>query len=288
MFLFRAIPIRVLVLLVAVFCMGIGVGRFLLPQTALEVSPSPPFPSAIEPAITMTLPDGTRVEAPAGTPIYRKQTHTGGWGTFASEGSSKSPGISTSAEGVVGSFEGNAGTPPLPVPEGTLFPAGDGGSGGATSWKAGPTQNMLLIVFGAIVFLCGPAGFIFGKKIGIGLSLTEAGLVSAGGAVLIAMGLYPGFAPVLLIGGGGLAAVWAGVNVWKSARAAKAVSARDAIDEAAGLIVRVVDETDTGKTDTDGNPTSAGGVIKAEVRKRSKGDADLEKTIDGVIARYGL
>lgn len=139
---------------------------------------------------------------------------------------------------------------------------------GGTGW--------LLVGLGAIVFLCGPVGFIFGKKIGVGLSATEAGIISLAGVGLIGMGMYPDLAPMLVIGLAGLAAAYGVFYVLKSQRVGK-VSARAL---AAARLVKAIDDADTG----DG---SAGDVVKKAVSASVGKGTELEKIIDGIIAEAG-
>jgi hypothetical protein len=154
------------------------------------------------------------------------------------------------------------------------------GGGGFDLKAMGGGGAGLLVILGAIVFIAGPAGMVFGRKIGIGLSATEAGLISAAGAGMIGIGLYPDIAAVLLIGIAGIGAAYAVLHLWKSYKVGAVADKARRTSLAAARLVKAIDDADTG----DG---SAGDVVKKAVAASVGSGTELEAIIDSIIAEAG-
>lgn len=265
--------------LAAAIGMGFVAGRFsnrsgtatptenaVYAEEATTIVPPKPRNRAVVPGVGEFESDG---------PIVIDSTEAGDGATFASSGEARSPGISTNAGEQALKLALESGVPVIVRPDGTFTTAAIGGGGSFDIELSGNT-GWMLIALGAIVFLCGPGGFIFGRKIGVGLSLTEAGMISGAGLVLVAMGLYPALASTLILIAAGLAAAYGVFYVIKSRKVGK-VSARAL---AAARMVKAIDEADTG----DG---SAGDTIKKAVSANVGKGTDLERVIDEIIAEAG-
>lgn len=228
------------------------------------------------PKSKVTLPDGTTIETDE--PIRYSASRTGQGRDFAGSGEARGPSLRTDNADTAGKLNLTSGTPAVPMPGGSGPLNASKEGGGSLDIKAltGGGGAYILIVLGAIVFLCGPAGLVLGRKIGLGLSVTEAGIISLAGLGLIGMGMYPGLAPILVLILAGLAAAYGVFYVLKSRKVGK-VSARAM---AAARMVKAIDEADTGEG-------SAGDTVKKAVSANVGKGTELEKIIDEIIAEAG-
>lgn len=226
----------------------------------------------------IVLPDGTSVPVLPNTPVSVLIEDRGAGATFGASGKAVSPSIRTSAGEQALKMDLQSGTPLLALPGGGATANAVGG-GGAFDVKLSGNAGWFLIALGSIVFLCGPVGFLFGRKIGVGLSLVEAGGISACGLLLVAMGLYPQLASALILGLAGVGAVAGIAYVWKSRRTGIAAEDATYYDEAGGALLQAVHDLDTG----DGSP---GRIIKGDWNKRIGSNERYKRAADQLYADY--
>lgn len=227
------------------------------------------------------LSDGTIVPAAPGAPISVRITEHGGASDWRSDGAARSPSVSTTAHESALKGDFKSGSPAVVAPSGSVRHGAALGGGGGFDVKAlAGSAGSILLWLGAVVFLCGPAAFIFGRKIGVGLSAAQAALVSACGLLLIGIGLRPESASYLILGLAAAGAVMAGLYVWQLRRAAAVDRDATEAEEVGAILAAAIHAEDRGDD-------SPGRRIKSNVNAAVSRTPALRAALDYLLTKSG-
>lgn len=221
--------------------------------------------------ITVTMPDGTKTTAPAGSRVKFKYTDTddgkGPSSKLDGKAISKSPGISTSSDEVAAKYEEKVAAVDVPGldPNERRGGVGRGAGSKITATLTSGEGFNVFYVLGALVILASAGAGYFLKSIQIAVAGVACGLT------LIAVGVMIDKYPWMLLVGLGVVAVTLGVWVWEAKHGGDAKIAFS-------VVRRVIDQQDTGAA-------SPGDVIKSGIGNVVGSGTKLRKIIDKQVAK---